>query len=962
MKSSKIDWKLVTDQQERVILHGRGPLRVLAAAGSGKTTTLTNRVVQLIDSGLARPDQLLVLTFTIKATADMQEKIARALHDVTAVRVKIINYHKFGFEVVAEYAHLLGYPPRVRIMEGAFGPYTVLQHLDEIYLDGLDYRDGPKAAREIWDLYVDNRFRANRTPELERLVAFLEPIFRRQGLVAVHELIPLTVELLRGHPEVLERYRHRFPFILVDEYQDTDPAQAEMVALLAGSEANVTIVGDDDQAIYQFRGAVSANILQFHRVFPGTTDVVLDYNFRSTPAILRAANELIRHNQQRFPKELKSGRPDSAFPEDRTPELIEASQGYPEEAILVDLVRALVKEGRSYRDIAVLARTNRVKESMFDALQEDGIPATMVGARSLLHSLAVRQVTAALRWLVRKNDYRSAVEVLISPRIGCTEADIAELAAHFGQPPTLAGLLVHRADGELGEKLAQLRQGLEAIYAAELNGGLSAALATAISFFAPGYPAADRANLEALRAVADAFLADRGQQLSPAEEIDGFLGYLEIIQTMAEEPEAVQIDDERESVKVLTAHTAKGLEFPVVIIAGLNAFRPGKDDDQNGKAEEGEEGSGESSLEEERRLLYVAMTRARERLYLLHSEHKQKKTPFREEITPWVTVQSTYEPAADPAREAVRVAAGFCRNAQLDQQMAEGGLEQVQCTWSALAGSHQVLDAELWPQALEIYQATLADRRPRLEQAIFQAVRKPHQPAGPGIFSYTHLSLYHQCPLAYWLTYHVGLPRRPGNSSLWGQVVHQLVAADRPLDRDELQAAYRQRALLLEEEAELPDFADELGGIEEAAANIRRSRFAVPTTYVEQEFLLPIGSYLVRGFIDRIQPAGDGEWEVVDFKTHRRLWSQAETEANAQLPIYVLACRQVLGLSVRRATLFFARHNCERTVTFNDQQLADWEERLATDLKHLTSGGYPPTPGQACQWCGYREVCDHCQR
>ncbi|HYG58722.1 MAG TPA: ATP-dependent helicase, partial [Symbiobacteriaceae bacterium] len=733
------DWA-PNPSQQRAVEHGTGPLRILAGAGSGKTTTLVHRIASLVERGLCRAEQILVLTFTTKAVEDLRRKVAELL-GTDGGQPRVETYHAFALGLVREFAEQLGLPPDPVLLTEAPLKLLMRQQVDRLGLERQDLTRIGAAVEKVvgfssWHRH-EGTYRVEPSGLLERLDSIDEracygellgafegyrALLREKGAVDYDDLIALAVGLLEGNPGVLADVQARYPFLLVDEYQDTDFLQGEMVRLLAGSGGNITIVGDPDQTIYSFRGAAMTNIRDFHALFPDVADVIMVTNYRSTPEILAAANLLISRNQRRKADLLVAhgaGGP--------RPQLVEAPDWPAEARWLAQQVDELRRSGGYHlADMAILVRRNKDKADLFAALVEAGIPVQVVGGMSLFDDPEALRCTGYIRALANPADDEAVAVALSMPRYGLTDRDIAALARQRLPKERLletVGRLAAAGDdgGQAGGRLRAFVAEFWPLYQRQFTDGCHAAVQAAIALHAGGFAPDTRAGVEQLLDLAQAYFAHPELFTEKAESggLALFAEYLEGLRTVGDRPlEAVQFDDEANAVKLMTMHAAKGLEFPVVFLPRLALSKRALGDLKAGKWDkpfplawhhdrEFAENAAALMEEEERRLHYVAVTRAREQLYLS-----------------WAQL--------DPARKGALLRSPFLdemEDACDAVQVGQGDLE------AAATGSVSVVEmvAEL------------------VSGAPARAVVEPSPVASPGpqvpaVLSFSHLSTYQLCP------------------------------------------------------------------------------------------------------------------------------------------------------------------------------------------------------------------------
>jgi DNA helicase-2/ATP-dependent DNA helicase PcrA len=580
---------------------------VIAGAGSGKTRVLTHRIAHLIEDRDVSPFGLLAITFTNKAADEMKSRVGMLVGPV-AEKMWVSTFHSACVRILRRHADRLGYP----------SAFTIYDQADAIRLTGYVLRDlniDPKrfpprgvhaaisAAKN--DLISVDELAGRVTTVHERRVADVyreyQDRLRRAGAMDFDDLLVQAVELFRQHPDVLEHHQRRFEHVLVDEYQDTNRAQNELVLQLAREHRNVCVVGDSDQSIYQFRGADIRNILEFELAFPDATVVVLEQNYRSTQTILDAANAVIANNLGRKPKDLWSdqgpGLPIVRYHADD--ETDEAQWVANRLADLHD------EEGYRWGDLAVFYRTNAQSRVVEEHLMRVGIPYQVVGGTRFYDRREIKDAVAYVKAVVNPTDEVSVKRILNVPRRGIGDATVGRLDAWARahgmsfvdalRRQDDAGVTGKAVKGivafvELVDDLADVvPQGPAALLEAVLEGS--------------GYAA----ELEAERSIeAEGRLENLAELVGVARDFETVDEFLEQISLVSDTDD---LDEEDSAVVLMTLHSAKGLEYPAVFLIGLEDgvfphLRSLGEPDQ---------------LEEERRLAYVGITRAQERLHLTHA-------------------------------------------------------------------------------------------------------------------------------------------------------------------------------------------------------------------------------------------------------------------------------------------------------------------------------------------------------
>ncbi len=598
--------------QRQAVLLTEGPLLVVAGAGSGKTRVLTRRVAHLIAACGAKPEEILAITFTNKAAEEMRGRLGSLLG--RAVRaVWILTFHAACGRILRREAPRLGYRSNFTIYDQADQIRLVKECLEDLQRDPKRFPPRgvhAQISQAKNELVGPDEYRGRVQSFYDQTVADVYALYQRRlhaaNAVDFDDLLMLAVEVLERFPEACRRWQRAFRYVLVDEYQDTNHAQYRLLRLLAGEHRNVCAVGDPDQSIYQFRGADIRNILEFERDFPGTRVIALEQNYRSTNTILRAANALIVHNRERKEKTLFS-----ELGEGPPVRVVEVEDEHAEARFVAAEVAELIEQGYSGRDIAVFYRTNAQSRVLEDVLVRQGIPYQVVGGPRFYDRAEIKDAIAYLKVIDNPADHLSLLRIANRPRRGIGDTTLARLAAYA----EVEGITLFQALGRAEEAgiAPAPRRGVQA-----LRDLLLSLQAQAQELPVPdlieraleqsGYLAA----LEAERTIeARGRIENLGELVGVAREyVDraeepSLSGFLQEISLYSDQD---ALREEESLVTLMTLHNAKGLEFGAVFIIGMEEgiFPHVRSIEEQG-------------VEEERRLCYVGMTRAKERLTLTHA-------------------------------------------------------------------------------------------------------------------------------------------------------------------------------------------------------------------------------------------------------------------------------------------------------------------------------------------------------
>ena len=611
MSDAPRDFDLLEDLnpvQREAVAHPGGPLLIVAGAGSGKTRVLTHRVGYLIRERGVSPFEILAITFTNKAADEMKNRVA-ALVGPVARKMWVLTFHAACVRMLRRDGGRLGYPSSFTIYDQADSQRLTSYVLRDLNIDAK--RFPPRSVHAVIsaaknELIDFETYASNARSIYERRIADVYREYQHRlhaaGAMDFDDLLTVTVDLLRTSPDVLDHYQERFKHVLVDEFQDTNRAQNELVVMLAAKHRNICVVGDSDQSVYRFRGADIRNILEFEEAFPDATLIVLEQNYRSTQTILDAANSVIANNQMRKPKAL--------WTEQVGGELIQRyyAEDEHDEALWVGHQIARLHDETGYRwgDVAIFYRTNAMSRVLEETLVRLGLPYKVVGGTRFYDRREVKDTIAYLRAVVNPSDEVSMKRVVNVPKRGVGDTSINRLeawaAAHgatfhdavrAGEQAGLSGKALSGVH-QLSELLDELRE-------LSVESGPATVLERILA--RTGYAAA----LEADRSIeSQGRLENLAELVGYAHEYESTDEFLEAISLVAD---ADEVDDDETKVVLMTLHTAKGLEYPAVFVIGL----------EEGLFPHLRSLGEPNELEEERRLCYVGITRARERLYLSHA-------------------------------------------------------------------------------------------------------------------------------------------------------------------------------------------------------------------------------------------------------------------------------------------------------------------------------------------------------
>ena len=642
----------LNEAQEAAVTHGGGPLLVLAGAGSGKTRVITYRIAHLLRRGVPA-ERILALSFTNKAAREVAGRVRGLMGAAACAELTVSTFHALGLSILRQDIRRLGFDARFTL----FGEGDQRSAVREIIKEAALPLDPGEVHAEI-SLWKNRAFSPEDVPvrpgdRLREAVrdtyAAYQALLRAQNAVDFDDLLLLPLRLFRDHPDALAFWQQRYHHLLVDEYQDTNPVQFQLLQALTGRRQNICVVGDDDQSIYGWRGADVKLILQFEQHYPGARVMLLEENYRSTQTILEAAHGVVAGIADRRPKKLftrKSGGAPLGW--------IEADTGALEaEEVVGTILADSFRRRRCWSDFVILYRTNAQARLFEESLRAQDIPYRVVGGSRFFDRKEVRDVLCYLRAMHNPRDDASLLRIANVPRRGLGPQTVLRLREQAQR----SGSSLRRVLAEAQDLSPQAQAGVRTLlallerYSARFraegvttdnldefirDAGLRAEVKTNYDS-----PQAVRRRLE--------LLDELVQSVADAPKIGGKADLGLYIEKLNLDPPATQDDEDEEAVTLMTLHSAKGLEFPVVFLTGL----------EEGLLPHARDGGDTADLSEERRLCYVGMTRAREQLVLSHARTRRRRgalvacTPsrFLAEVPVELTARSADASPPDPEEE-----------------------------------------------------------------------------------------------------------------------------------------------------------------------------------------------------------------------------------------------------------------------------------------------------------------------
>jgi len=945
--------------QTEAVTHDTGPMLIVAGAGTGKTTVLINRLAWLIQEKKVHPEQILLTTFTEKGAGELEERADKLL-PYGYVNLWISTFHGFGERILRDHALDIGLTPAFKVLNTTEQWMFIRKHINEFKLDYFrPLGDPTKFIHEIIkhfsrlkdenisaDAYLelaksqklDDELEAKKISELANAYHIYNQLMIKESFLDFGDLIGYTIKLFNDRPNILKKYREQFKYIMVDEFQDTNTIQYELVKMLAAPDNNLVAVGDDDQSIYRFRGASLSNIMQFKDDFPKAKEVVLTENYRSGQTILDHAYSFISHNNpNRLEAKLKLDKKlISKISEKGSAAFLQFDTEYEETKTVADMIKQLhaEKKAESWSDIAVLVRANDSADKFVKELTRQNIPNHFVSLKGLYYKPIILDSLAYLKLLDDYHEAAALYRVLNLPHFRVDHSDLLELNK-FGRKKMWS--------------LFECLQHVDAIKDVSDSGRANIKkLLEAVKHHAALSKDA-KASKVYLHIVRDCLLSyldqDKDQEsfsflnqfyakikkFEASDEQGGLKDFLSLINLEMEAGETGGLRfnfDDADTVKIMTAHAAKGQEFGHVFIVNL-VDRKFPVDNRSDKLPIPEQLGAvktqgkDAHLEEERRLFYVALTRAKRGLY------------------------------ATGARDY-----GGLRDKKPSRFVEEAELEIIPSQNS-------------FKNELERDLAAIDTVAPRIQFAL------------PEKFSFSQLKTFERCPWEYKFIYILKMPQEDTPYFTFGRVIHSCL---RQFFLPLLSDAWRQPSLFKTSESKESDMSlkrllklyeeywTENGYEDRKQADEYRSRgkkmleglhaelgtHHPAISFLEKKFSLSIGQETLTGTIDRVDDLGDGTYEIIDYKTGET--PKALTyEHKQQLLLYQAALEEVFGLKVGKLTFYYLKSGEQKSFVAKAGEVEKVKLKMLDLINQIKSFDFTPRAAIMCKNCPYKKLCEFTQ-
>ncbi|MBN1169128.1 UvrD-helicase domain-containing protein [Candidatus Woesebacteria bacterium] len=994
--------KKLNKEQLKAVKHKKGPLLIIAGAGTGKTTVITERIKHIIEKELAKTDEILALTFTDKAAREMEERVDMAL-PYGYTQMWISTFHSFCDQILRSDAFHIGLNSRYKLMTQAqtiqlirnnlfnfklkyFRPLGnptkfvggMLQHFSRLqdedvspeeYLKWVKGQKKSYSAKASQDDSADSRIlsaesKSSKEEELElekwtelaNAYKAYDELKVKEGLFDYGDLIVKTLELFRNRPNILKKYKDQFKYILVDEFQDTNIAQNDLVMMLAGKNGNITVVADDDQSIYKWRGAAVSNVLQFRENYPKAKLITLTKNYRSGQKILDGSYKLIQHNNpdrleqvenidkklesQVSPASRKASRDDSIT-------FIHSDRVENEaDAVAKEVKRLIEEEDFNWSDIAVLVRANNHADSFIRSFQRRGVPYQFLGPGRLFKQLEVIDMISYLKVLYNFEDDVSLYRLLSIEELGVDHKDLSRVA-NYARKYNLSIYDAIKKSKDIfikGGTRKKLKKIIKIIDKHLKFVRKESAGQLLYDFLEESELLVELLNPDTAVAQKRAKNISKFFDKLKTYEVDNedatvmsVVDWIDLSMDLGESPLAADIDwSEINAVNILTVHSAKGLEFPVVFLVNLvgERFPSRRRSEQIPIPDElikESLPSGDHHLQEERRLFYVAMTRAKEKLFFTaanyYGEGKREK-----KLSPFI--------------------------------------------FEAL-GDKVIQSESSFAKATEDRQLSFLDYKPsNIDPSTM--VKSEVQDLHIDYLSYSQIDVFRVCPLHYKLKYIFNVPTPPTSALSFGMTMHatmkdfyEAAVAGEKATVDTLLKTYEKNWRREGYVSRAYEKKMHTRGIKYLKGFYKESfdKKNLPKA-LELPFVVPLKSpsknarpLKIGGKMDRVDVLSDGTVEIVDYKTGEKVPTQKQADNDLQLTFYALAASKLTGeifdvdLKKLKMSFYYFEEQVKVTTQRTQKQLDQTEKEIFEWREKIETSDFKCSKHMFCDNCEYKLFC-----
>ena len=955
----------LNEEQLKAVTFGEGPLLIIAGAGTGKTTVITRRIAYLIEKKKLKPEEILGVTFTDKAAEEMEERVDKLL-PYGYLDLWISTFHSFAQRILQEHGLDIGIPTNFKVLDQTAAWLLIRQNLEEFHLDyykplgnptkfihaliehfarckdqGIYPEDYLQYASKIKKKSKNSdidELETKRIQEVARAYQTYQKILLENNALDFGDLINYTLKLFQKRPKILKKYQNQFKYILVDEFQDTNWAQYELVKLLAKPRNNITVCADDDQAVYRWRGASFNNVIRFKKDYPKAKEIFLVKNYRSTQDILNLAYKFIQlNNPDRLEYQLKKQKEEKGEGDIKiiSKQLIAQTK---EKGIIehlhfktleeevrgvVDKIEELYKKGiaNSFSDFAILVRSNNAATPFSKELERRGIPYQFLASRGLYLQPVILDTISYFKLLDNYHENSAVFRILNSPVLNIPAEEIAKIT-HKSKIKAQSIYETLKEIKQFSDITSETKDKVKkflGIIKKHTELARSKNVSAIFVYFLndTGYLSylVKNNRYKEIKLLSQFF--DKIKEFEQSQTEPTLKNFIELLNMELESGETgvleFDIEEGPETVKIMTVHSAKGLEFKYVFLVNLVDKRF-PTIERKEPIEIPEDlikdilPQGDYHLQEERRLFYVGITRAKRGVFFTSAENyggTRKKKPSR----------FLYE-------------LGILKN------------------------------------------QTSPKQKPLFTISKPQKVSSKEKIILPPYFSYTQIAAFQKCPLQYKFAHILAVPRAGSATLSFGKTIHNTLfrfvkeyTQNKQISLDLLYQIYNEE--WIDEWYESQTHKEEYYKLGKNSLKLFFDRFQQKSPKIKEingkpalelPFKLKIGEFIIIGKIDRIDELPDKTIEIVDYKTGNPK-EKLNTEEKEQLLIYQLAAEEVLNLSPSKLTYYYL--DADKELTFPPiQEKEKFKQKILEILKSIQESNFEPTPGYHCKYCDFKHICE----
>ncbi len=1017
----------LNEKQKAAVEHKKGALLIIAGAGTGKTAVITQRILNIIKKGWAKPSEILALTFLEKAAEEMQSRVDEEL-PLSYGDMWISTFHSFCDRILRQEGHYIGIDTDYVLMSQAesniffrraiwdlslkrFKPFgnpmkfvdKILDHFSRLQDEDISPEEYLEYANGLVQKSVEDQEEYKDILELATVFGEYTKLKIENSKLDFGDLIILTIRLFREKPNILKKYREKFKYILVDEYQDTNHTQNVLVNILSGFDPkkdsekigkinpNLTVVGDDDQAIYKFRGAAISNILQFKKLYPRAKEIVLTENYRSRQEILDSAYTLIRHNNpyrleitEKIEKRLQAR---AVFEKDENPVQLLPTENEDSEAQVIaeeilkltgnvevsdikqthsfdiqgqsSFVELLPEKKYKFSDIAILVRANAHMEAILQNLRYKGIPYKLGGSRGLYMRGEIRRIIAFLRVLVDYKDEESMYTVLAMNEWGVSAREFLEInmlakeknisvwetlenfcdlkigdiegEVHIEKNNLIEKVLSESAITGLEKLLNILNESIKMVRSEKSIGEILYYFVTESGYLNSFVESKDQFKVNNISKFFTG-ISDY-EKKNVGSNIYEYVDFLNYSIDVGDSPQVDQSDlPEYDAVNILTVHGSKGLEFPVVFLVSLVTGR------------------------------FPSQSR-RDKLPIPDALIKESLTGLDENEEHIQEERRLFYVGATRAKEKLYLTASTFYGT--GKRRSKGSIFL-----------HEILDRDVTEDLKHPIKLTDSDGLSLDFVNSNEDMNQPLLNIRNERFSYSQIDAYMQCPLKYYYMYVLKIPPKPNAALSFGTTVHNALRdfytllknsqeglgfSDVP-SKEDLLDAFEKHWVGVGYQSKKHEQQRKDAGKEMMESFYTKIFDEKNKPYLlEEKFTGHVGDSLFVGKIDRVDVVGmDGEVpivDIIDYKTGH-VKSESEIRSDLQLPLYVLFSQMAYGFKVRNAKYIFVEHGEEKNVDISTKKIEKAKEKLVEVIEKIVAGEFKPPRGHSCMYCESMKVYD----